>query len=492
MSILRHPLAPWLLVALALACARNPTGGTDLVMMSEEDEIALGHASVEQLRGQFPAYKNRELQARVERIGAELAALSHRPDIAYDFTLVDTPDVNAFALPGGHIYVTRGLLAYLESDAELAGVLGHEIGHVAARHSVQRHSQQRLTQAGVYLGSLAASAFGDAYAGAAAADLGNLFGGALLSGYGREDELQADRLGAEYMAKAGYDPEALLDVITTLKDQEIFEIDRAAEEGRRANVYHGVFASHPSADQRLKEIIESVAGTESDERRPEDREAFLLSLDGMAFGPSWAHGVIRGRNFYLGYVGMGLTFPRDWAIQNEPSRVLAIAPGNEAVLQLTLADRGRNKTPRDFFRWEMRMSNETHAAEFTLSGLPAFTAVAKTDTPYGNRETRFSVVFMGSQVYVFQGAGRDHAHGLDQFDRDFLDTAGSLRPLSEREQAATRGPVIRVRRATEGTTYEALSRSTRIKSYQEQTLRLLNHQYPEGEPEAGSLIKLVK
>jgi predicted Zn-dependent protease len=480
--------------ALAAACARNPTGGTDLVMMSEEDEIALGNEMAREMAGAYPRYRDAELQAKVEEIGHELAALSHRPDITYHFTLVDSPEVNAFALPGGHIYVTRGLLAYLDSEAELAAVLGHEIGHVTARHSVQQHSAQRITAAGVYLGSLAASAFGGGYAGMAASDIGGLFGGALLSGYGRDAELEADRLGAEYLAQAGYDPQALFRVISTLKDQEKFEMAAAAAEGRQPQVYHGLFASHPTHDKRLQEIIENVDDleTKAETLRPENREGFLLSLDGLAYGPSTAQGVVRGRNFYHPALGMAIRFPRDWAVQNEPHRVLSIAPGNEAVLQLTLVPRGRAKTPEELLRYELRVSPDSDEAAFRIRGLPAYMAVARVDTPYGKRETRYVAILVGSQAYVFQGAARDFNRGLDQFDRVFLETAGSLRPLTEREQAATRGPQVLIRRTEEDTTYEGLARNSRIPNYPEDGLRLLNHQYPEGEPEPGSLIKIVK
>jgi predicted Zn-dependent protease len=480
--------------ALAAGCARNPTGGTDLVMMSEEDEIALGNQLAQEVEVGYPRYRNAELQAKVEEVGQELAALSHRPDLTYHFTLVDSPEVNAFALPGGHIYITRGLLAYMDSEAELAGVLGHEIGHVTARHSVQQHSAQRITAAGVYLGSLAASAFGGGYAGMAASDLGGLFGGALLSGYGRDAELEADRLGAEYMAQAGYDPQALFRVISTLKDQEKFEMAAAAAEGRPPKVYHGLFASHPTHDKRLQEIIESVEDLEGKApvTRPEDPDAFLMLLDGLAYGPSWAQGVVRGHTFYHPALGMAIRFPRDWAIQNDPQRVLAIAPGNEAVLQLTLVPRGRAKTPEELLRYELRVSPDSDEAAFRIRGLPAYMGVARADTPYGKRETRYVAIVVGNQAYVFQGAARDFNRGLDQFDRDFLETAGSLRPLTGREEAATRGPRVLIRRTEEDTTYEDLARNSRIPNYPEDGLRLLNHQYPEGEPEPGSLIKIVK
>ncbi len=198
-------LAPWL-TGLP-GCATNPvTGSSDFVLMSEQQEIALGRQSHPQILKESPEYTNAQLAAYVQRVGAKLAAHSHRSNLIYRFTLLDSPDVNAFALPGGYIYITRGLLAYLNSEAELAAVLGHEIGHVTARHSVRQQSASTAT--GLF-GAVLAGVTGVSAAG----DVANIAGTALVRGYGREHELEADRLGAEYLARSGYDPQAMLRVI---------------------------------------------------------------------------------------------------------------------------------------------------------------------------------------------------------------------------------------------------------------------------------------
>ena len=481
-------IAAGLALGPAVGCATNPvSGGQDFVLMSEEEEIALGHQAQKQVLQNYQPYRDPALQARVERIGQELAAQSHRPDLAYHFTLLDSEEVNAFALPGGYIYITRGLLVYLESDAELAAVLGHEIGHVTARHSVRQDSAQTATRLGVAVASI----FTPGYAGAAAGGLAGAFGGALLSGYGREHELEADRLGAEYLAQVGYDPDALLRVIGTLKDQEAFEIQRASEEGRQPQVYHGVFASHPTSDQRLQEVVKAARTLEVSEPRPENREEFLNDLDGVAYGPSTRQGVVRGRSFSHADLGIGLRFPSGWAVQNQPQTVVAIAPGNEAVVELTLDERGQHATPEEFLRWKLRVSPESHTAAYRVSGLPAYTTVSSGQTPWGRRDIRYVVIFVGKQVYVFQGAARDY-DGLERYDRAFRDTAGSFHALTERESARTQGPSVHLLRADDRTHYEGLARNTRIGRNPEQKLRLLNGDYPDGEPAPGSLVKVVR
>ena len=233
------------LVNLILSgCAANPvTGKQDFVLMSEDAELSIGRQNNPKIIQQFGRYDDDALQAYVQKIGEKLAAVSHRPNLVYRFTVLDSQEVNAFALPGGYVYITRGLLAYLNSEAELAAVLGHEIGHVASRHGVRQ--QSAATATGLIAAIIAASTNVRG-----ANDALNALGTALVRGYGREHELEADGLGAEYLARAGYDPRAMLDVIRVLKNQESFEKQLAKKEDREPRIYHGVFARHAPAKGR--------------------------------------------------------------------------------------------------------------------------------------------------------------------------------------------------------------------------------------------------
>src|SRR5688572_22830979 len=194
-------------VAVVGGCATNPvTGGKDVVLMSESQEVEMGRKAHPQVLQQYGRYDDEALQQYVTSVGQRIAASSHRSDLQYTFTVLDSADVNAFALPGGYVYVTRGIMAYLNSEAELAAVLGHEIGHVTARHSVRQ--QTGATAAGVgamVVGILTGS--GDL------ANVANAAGTALVRGYGRDMELEADRLGAEYLNRIGYEPEEMIDVV---------------------------------------------------------------------------------------------------------------------------------------------------------------------------------------------------------------------------------------------------------------------------------------
>src|SRR5688500_13212218 len=245
---------------LFTGCAVNPvTGKQNFTVMSEADEMRKGQQAAAEIGKAYDVYDDLPaLQAYVNEIGQNLAKKSHRPQLDYHFTVVDSPQVNAFALPGGYIYVTRGILAYLNSEAELAAVLAHEIGHVTARHSVRQYSAATAANVAAAVGGLAAALFMPQLGGQLAQGIQSLLGitgTALVSGYGRSHELEADRLGAEYLARSGYDPQAMIKVIGVLKNQELFDIEVAGQEGREPRRYHGLFATHPDNDTRLQAVV---------------------------------------------------------------------------------------------------------------------------------------------------------------------------------------------------------------------------------------------
>ena len=272
------------LAALLLA-AGTPSQAS---AMSEKAQIKLGREQHQKVLAEMGAYDDDAVQGYVTELGHKLALKSDWPKLEWTFTVVDTDDVNAFALPGGFVYISRGILPYLNSEAELAAVLGHEIGHVTAHHGAKRQTRGTLAN----LGAAAATILtGQPIVG----DLANVAGAAWVSGYGREQELEADRLGAEILARTGYDPQAMTRVIGSLKDQELSEVRRARAEGRKPRVYHGVFASHPDNDQRLQEAVKAAKRVEGRATgQDQGREIYLKAVDGVAVGTSRAQGVVRG------------------------------------------------------------------------------------------------------------------------------------------------------------------------------------------------------
>jgi len=487
---MKRPLArlgALLLAGVALVaggCATNPvTGDQDFVLMSEAEERQLGARYHKQIIEQQPVYENDDLQAYVDRIGQRLAEVSHRPELGYQFTVLDDDSVNAFALPGGYIYVSRGILAYFNSEAELGGVLGHEIGHVTARHSVRQYSTATATG---LLGSILLS---EAGAGRAAGEIFNVVHTAAMRGYGREHELESDRLGAEYLARAGYDSQEMLDVVGILKDQELYEIHRAKEEGREPRVYHGVFSTHPDNDTRLQEVIRAARKHEAEDPRPDGREKYLRLLDGMPFGPSAEQGVVDDHEFLHGPLDIAVRAPRDWTIANRPDRVIFEAPGGKAGVIMTLEPAGPNDNPRKRL---IDAAGELEDGEaFTANGHRGYTGILRGRTRAGADRTRLALVIKGDQAWYFRGLAPDE-ETFDDRDDEFVGIARSLHALSPQERERAEPLRIRIVRAEAGDTYASLAADTpRLKDAAART-RLLNGDWPDGEPQAGRLVKVLR
>ena len=258
------------------ACSSNPvTGKKNFSLISEQQELQMGAEAHRSVLKQMKKYNNPKLQSYVNGIGQALARQSHRKNIRFTFTIIEDPSVNAFALPGGYVYITTGLMAYLNSEAELAGVLGHEIGHVTARHGVQ---QQSASIASAILIDIISKNSKNANTKSL-----QQFGTAIIRGYGREHELQADQLGAEYLARVGYAPETMIKVISVLKAQEEFAKAQARSEGRQPSSYHGVFSSHPTNDRRLHEVIASAKKYKSSHSRAINHDGYLRQIDGLKY-----------------------------------------------------------------------------------------------------------------------------------------------------------------------------------------------------------------
>lgn len=466
------------------SCAVNPaTGKSDFVLMSEDDEIKLGREAHAQIVQQFGgAYADPGLQAYVQGVGERLGDKSHRNNLIYRFTVLDSPQVNAFALPGGYIYITRGLLAYLNSEAELAAVLGHEIGHVTARHSVRQISGTRAAQIGYTIGSILLPELRTNVG----QGLFNVLGGAITSGYGRDHELEADRLGAEYLARSGYDPQAMVKVLGVLKDQEVYERRIAEKEGRAPRIYHGVFATHPSSDRRLQEIVAS-AGPPDENPDASHGDGFLHHIDGLVYGESDKAGIVRGDAFYHGHLGVSFSLPSGWLVENLPERLVIQAPDRKAVLQVGVEDINQRIPPADYLKNHVKPRKLTQDEEIFPAGLQGYSALI--DAASAKRLERISVVYHDNRAYLFAGVSKD---GHEKHDAEFIGVARSFHPLTAQERDLARAIRIRLTTAQEGVSFADLARSSPLRPYAEEQLRLLNQLYPEGSPSPGSPIKIVQ
>lgn len=487
MNIVFRILLGLAVLATATSCAMNPaTGGPNLVLMSENREQEIGAEEHEKIIASMPLYQDEELLAYVNEVGQRLAAVSHRPELDYQFFIIDSPDINAMALPGGYVYVNRGLLTFMNTEAQMAAVIAHEIGHITARHAVQQHARGAMANAAATVGGLVtAVATGSGYVGSQISQVTSIWAQTGLSGFGREGELEADRLGAEYLLEAGYDPNAMIDVVTVLKNQEDFN---RRVQGNRGS-YHGLFATHPRNDTRLQEVIASVGELGEAEVTQSDNSAFREHMDGLIVGASNASRQQDERNrYYQALLGYTLVFPDDWKVSETPTTVTA---SSEEIGRLQIEARRlqENIEPRLYLRDVLGIQNLQQSEPLSQYRLIGHTGVA-VNPATGNPE-RVAIVYMGPRAFFFRGE-IGNASAVDEIDDLLLSSIRTFRAVQRGEIPTGNEPKIRYVQASEFFDFAVVAQTSPIASYPEETLRLLNGYYPRGQPAAGEWVKLIE
>jgi predicted Zn-dependent protease len=502
----RFALATLAIAMAACTTVRNPvTGQRELTVMDEQSEVAEGTKAHAEILKEYTRLDNAALQTYVNDVGQKLAAQSHRANLKWTFTVLDSPEVNAFALPGGYVYITRGIMAYLDSEADLAGVIGHEIGHVTARHGAQRATSQARASAGVMaatvLGVLAEVA-GVGGAAQVASQAAQGVAAGRIASYGREQELEADRLGAEYLAKTRYNPSNMVDVIQVLADQERFAADAAKAAGKAPPQGGGWLASHPANDLRLAQIRAKsgewgpqFAATWADD----GRARFLRAMEGVTFGDGREQGVVRGRNFFHEPLGIAMTAPEGWRIVNASDRLAIVnAAGDAAVVMRLVPDDLIKKTGTDheaILRQGLG-ATQGRAERLTLGGgLNATSFSGQRRNQQGQTEPLEVTVVNGpgaasSSVYLLGRMAKDAA-ARSRVQGAVREIETSFRPLTTADRTAARPWRIRTTAMPAGG-FAQLARSGPAGAGGEQQLRLLNGVYTAAkDPAAGTLVKVI-
>ncbi len=401
-------------VAVAVACATNPaTGKKQLMLVSEAQEIAMGKEADQEAVAAYGLYPDPKVQAYVNELGQRLAAKSERANLPWSFKVVDDPAVNAFALPGGYVYVTRGILAYLRSEAELAGVMGHEIGHVAARHSASQMSKQTLAMGGLVLG-MAVRPELQQFAGLAQQGLGLLF-----LKFGRDDENQADELGVRYMTRDSYDPQEMLAVFGILDG-----VTRAEGGGRMPDW----LSTHPNPGNRTEHIRQQIQTTGANGAVVR-RDEYLARIDGMVFGENPREGFFRQNAFYHPDLRFQLTFPSGFQTQNQKDAVVGVSQSQDAIVALTLAQAASPEAAaREFLSRQGVQAGES--SRKAIGGMPAYTALFDAATEEGTLRGEVSFLSYDGKVYRIMGyAG---ATRFSAYQRAFEQTIHSFSRLTDR------------------------------------------------------------
>lgn len=482
-----------LLTACGSTVVNPVTGEEERSVMDESAELAEGKKAHQQVLQEYGAYPNPAVQAYVNELGQRLAAHSHRTQLEWHFTVLDSPEINAFALPGGYVYVTRGIMTYLDSEADLAGVMGHEIGHVTARHGAQRATRQQNAGLGVFAASVLGAVLesqGVSGAGRMAGQVSQTVAAGYIASYGRDQELQADGLGAEYLSRSKYDPRNMVDVITVLKNQERFAADQAQAEGRPAPGHGDWLASHPSNDQRLQTITQLASQYQSQGGySDEGRARYLKIIQGMAFGDSASQGLTRGRNFYHAPLDFALTAPQGWRIQNAQDQLSLVNAAGDAALVVRLVPGQAGKTHAEVLRSVLKPT-QGRTEPVTINGLQATRFTGTRQNAQGQAQAIEATVVSGPKdtVYLLQFSAKD-APALQRARASLREAEGSFRAMTAQDRIAAKPWVIRTVAYPKGG-FAELAKTSPIAN-PEQQLRLINGYYSGGEPKPGQLVKTV-
>jgi predicted Zn-dependent protease len=438
-----------LLLVLGGGCAMNPVSGRpELVLVSRAQEQELGEEESRRVADEMGLVDSPALRAYVEQIGHRLAKHAPGGDTNYSFRIVDVQEPNAFALPGGYVYASRGLLALMNSEDELAGVMGHEIGHVAARHAVRRIT--RAAPIGILSGvGAAVTGIVSPMLGQAVGGIGSMAGALVLAPYSRGQESEADRVGQTMAAAAGWDPEGIAHALHTLEREESLQGGR-----ERAMSF---FATHPPLPERVAATTARARSLERLPARPVagSRTAFLRRLDGLPIGARPSDGVIEGERFSHPDLNFAVQFPPGWKIQNARDAVGAAAPTGDAVIVLTSA--GEGSDPKEAMHALEKASKtdlSSRAESLRIGDLPAVRVRGKSRTDQGVLALELTWVALDRHLYRFAAAsppGKSATH-----EPAFQSTVTSFRRLSAAERGGFREHRLRLVNARGGETIGAL------------------------------------
>lgn len=460
-------------------CSVNPaTGQNDLILLNPSDEKQIGLREHPKILAQFGGvYDDPNMAGYVASIGGRLAATTETPSLGFTFTLLDSPIVNAFALPGGFVYISRGLMALAGDEAELAGVLGHEIGHVVARHSAQRQSQAMLAQLGV--GLL------DVVGGRETTQLAGTVAGLYLRGYSRDQELEADMLGVRYLRRAGYDVGAMASFLERMRANSKLDAQIANRSPEEVDQYD-ITATHPRTADRVQRAI-SLSGGQSGGRR--DRNGYLDVLNGMIFGDGPEQGYILGQRFAHPKLRFEFSVPAGFTLQNRPDKVVASSKQDKAAMLFTSAPKPYQGRMTGYMAqvWARDAGlNDLEAID--INGLEAATGWVRARD--GRAEYRLVAIrFSAKEIYRFVFVAAPAT--MQRLAVPFQRATYSFRRLSPDQARALKPKRLQVVAVTASDTLDGLSQRMAFDSFRRERFVTLNGLSGASPISARRRVKLV-
>ncbi len=446
------------------------------MLMSEAQEIELGREADREIRKQMAPVNDPELQSYIKNIGARLAGAAERPELPWTYAVVDAPAVNAFALPGGFIYLTRGILPFIQNEAELAAVLGHETGHVAARHSAAAYSKQTAIGGGLgVLGVLVPET--QPLQGLASVGLQLLF-----MKHSRQAELEADQLGTRYASARGWDPNGMSGLLTTLG-----KLNEASGTSRGVPNWA---LTHPPAEDRVTKVQEAVAAARASGARATNRAAFEQHLDGLVYGDSRESGIVRGNAFVHPIMRFAMTFPQGWEIANGAEQVSAqpAEESNVAVI-LELAPSGGSVQQTAQQQMAQAGLQESSGQSIDINGLQAYVGVYEGAVNNTSVAVRAAHIRSGQQTYLV--AGLAPRNDFSRADELFVSTIRSFRAISQQEADRVQPNRVDFYTVRANDTWESLARGAGRGNVSATTLAIMNGTTLNTRPRPGDRIRIV-
>jgi predicted Zn-dependent protease len=476
-------------VALAgCSTATSPaTGRQFMTPISESQENQIGAEEHPKILAEFGgAYSEKpNLNAYVTQLGNSVAANAERKDVQYTFTVLNSEEINAFALPGGYVYITRGLLTLANNEAEVAGVLGHEIGHVNARHTAERAGQQQNAQIGAAIAQILGQMVGGDTGGELAGGLANEVGADYLGHFSQQQEFEADSLGVRYLTKASYDPQAMASFLDSLNNETHLEAKIAGNEAA-ADAY-SMKQSHPRTPDRVQKAIEEANVPVANPVVNRDR--YLQQIDGMLWGADPRDGVVKGSTFIHPGLKFAFDAPDGVKLQNSPDAV--VGQGNNMAMIFDLAAPAPSGPLTQYVssQWQ-EGAKITDVQSFQVNGMEAATGIATgsiSDTPVSIR----MVAIRQSAKTVYRFLYATPPDNFKAMDKSFLASAQSFREISAEDAAGYAPKRIRVVTVKEGDTVTALAQQMQVDDAPADWFRVLNHLGASDQLQAGQKVKIV-
>ncbi len=480
----QHAILLLIILIIIPSCAINPvTGKKQLMLISESQEAAMGAQYDPTVIATFGLYENEPLTKLLNEKAAEMGKISHRPNINYQVKIVDSPVVNAFAVPGGYIYFTRGILAQFNNEAELVGVLGHEMGHIAARHTASQQSKQQLGQLLLIGGMLASEKFRE-------------FGDYAMQGmqllflkFSRDNESQADQLGVEYSSKIDYDAHKMANFFNVLKEMQM----NSAQGGVPT-----FLSTHPDPADRYY-AVNGLANIWQDSLKQTswkvDKNDYLKMIDGLVYGEDPRQGFVENSVFYHPEMKFSYPIPTGWQLENSPLQVQMAPADGKALIVFSLSDQ---KTPDEALKKNLEDLKLTlvDSKKITVNGFPAISAISKQvsqDQQTGQEQTIMVMSYFidyNNLIYTFQGVSEEPEFG--NYTKAFESTMNGFKRLTDSRKLNVQPKRIKIQQVQKNGTARDILASLGVPASQLNEVALLNEVKLTDQLQKGALVKVVE